>query len=126
LEPGAVEVDRDMADQQVLRLRVGGDRAVIGVASAERHFAAHDEAGRGDYCTRRCARAGPATHGRVVKSGHSSSARRLACAGGKSVNRVTCTSRDRPVSFTSGTGKSGDAASGLHPPFHRVEAHHVE
>src|SRR5216684_791747 len=39
--------------------------------------------------TRRCDSAGPVTQGLVSKSGHSSSARRCACAGGKSVNRVT-------------------------------------
>src|SRR5439155_23497256 len=43
--------------------------------------------------TRRGDRGGPETQGRVINSGHSSAARRSAWAGGKSVNRVTHTSR---------------------------------
>ena len=39
--------------------------------------------------TRRCDNAGPVTQGRVLKSGHSTSARRLAWSGGKSVSLVT-------------------------------------
>src|SRR5262249_5172250 len=38
--------------------------------------------------TRRRDRESPVTQGLVSKSGHSASARRLACAGGKSVNRA--------------------------------------
>jgi hypothetical protein len=34
LKPGAVEIDRDMADQQVFRLGVSGDDPVIGIAPA--------------------------------------------------------------------------------------------
>ena len=38
--------------------------------------------------TRRCDSAGPLTHGLVSKSGHSSSARRFACPGGRSVTAL--------------------------------------
>ena len=114
LKPGAVEVDRDMADQQVVRLACrrgsrGNRRRArgTGLRRARR--------GRPRRRSRPGAAAGPARSptGVVAKSGHSSSARRFACAGGKSVNRVMCTSRERPVSFNSGTGKSDGVGSGM-------------
>ena len=43
----------------------------------------------GPALSRRRDSVGPVTQGFVSKSGHSSSARRCDCAGGKSVNRVT-------------------------------------
>ena len=46
LEPGAVEIYRDVADQQISRTRIGRDRPVIGVAAAERVFAAQHQTRR--------------------------------------------------------------------------------
>ena len=48
LKPGAVEIDRDVAAQQVFGLGRRWDRPVIRIAPAKRVFAAHDEARRGD------------------------------------------------------------------------------
>ena len=50
LKAGAIEIDRDMADQQIARRRAGRDRMVIRIAAAKRDAAAHQEAGGGHDC----------------------------------------------------------------------------
>ena len=50
LQPGAVEIDRDVAAQQVFGRRCRGDRVIMRVSPAERVLAAYDEAGGGDDC----------------------------------------------------------------------------
>src|SRR6266481_1508412 len=48
LKTGPVEIDRDVADQQLSRLRIGRDYPVIGISAAERLFSAAHETGRGN------------------------------------------------------------------------------
>src|SRR6185437_10995835 len=47
LPAGAVEVDRDMADQQIAGRRVGGDEAALAGAERKRRVAALHQRGRG-------------------------------------------------------------------------------
>jgi len=48
LEPGAVEIDRDVADQQLVRPGVGRDDPIVGIAAAKRVLAVLDKAGGGN------------------------------------------------------------------------------
>src|SRR6516162_10019978 len=89
LEAGPVEIYRDVAGQQLSRPCRGGDRPVSGSRPRKGLSPGTTSPAEETIPTRRRDSGGPETKGRVSKTGHSSSARRLACAGGRSVNRVT-------------------------------------
>jgi hypothetical protein len=46
LQAGAIEIDRNVANQQLLRLRVRRDDPVIRIAPAKRHLTSDEETGR--------------------------------------------------------------------------------